>query len=265
MKITTEKIQYEEDGPVAYVTLNRPDSHNALTMEMIRGLRKALTGADENESVRAIIVTGAGNEAFCAGGDLKNTMPEIDENEGEGDIMFRRETITTPLIAAVNGYCIAGGMEFLQATDIRIAEANAEFGLQEPRWGLSPRGGSHVRLPRQIPYCHAMEFLLTGELFPAEHAKEVGLVNYVVPDGKSLERAEEIARSIVENSPFAVKKIKETVLRAENLATEEAHQLERDIGETVYDHPEATEGLRAFEEQRTPEFASEWTPSRSEE
>lgn len=266
MDLETDHVRCEIDGPVAYVTIDRPERHNALTAEMSAGLRTALTETDDDEDVRVVIVTGAGDEAFCAGGDLENHMPDVEVNGGEdGDLMFRHRDLTTPLVAAVNGVCVAAGMEFLQVTDIRIADRSARFGLQEPRWGLSPMGGSHVRLPRQIPYCRAMEFLLTGDLFPAEHALEAGLINEIVPDGEALDRAEEVAASIVENSPFAVRAIKETVQRTRSRPEAEAFRIETELAKPVYDHPDAAEGMDAFAEDRTPSYAVDWTPSRREE
>jgi len=279
LDLETDDIGYDRDGPVAYVTFDRPEKHNALTGEMTTAFRRALLHADDSDEVRAIIVTGAGDEAFCAGGDLEDHMPGIEvggddgdagdedeeSDEGEGGIMFRHDHLTTPIVAAVNGYCVAAGMEFLQATDIRIAAESAEFGLQEPRWGLSPMGGSHVRLPRQIPYCRAMEFLLTGDLFSAEEAADAGLVNRVVPDGEALSAAEDVAAKIVRNSPFAVEKIKETVVRSRYREEEAAFRLETEIAEDVYDHEEAAEGLAAFAEKREPAYAIDWTPSRRDD
>lgn len=265
LKLETDHIEYKQDGPVAYITFNRPQKHNALTREMSVGLRQALLHADDSDEVRAIIVTGEGDEAFCAGGDLEEYMPEIEvgaADESDDSIMFRHDHLTTPIVAAVNGYCVAAGMEFLQATDIRIAAESAEFGLQEPRWGISPKGGSHVRLPRQLPYCRAMEFLLTGDLFSAAEAEDMGLINQVVPDGEALSTAEDVAAKIVRNSPFAVEKIKETVVRSRYLEEKEAFHLETEIAKEVYDHEEADEGLAAFAEGRDPTYAIDWEPSR---
>ena len=263
MDLGTDNVRHDIDGPVAYVTIDRPERHNALTADMSTALRTAVSEMDENEAVRVIIITGAGEEAFCAGGDLEEHMPDIDvDGDQNSDLMFRHRTLTTPIIAAVNGYCVAAGMEFLQVTDIRIADRSAQFGLQEPRWGISPMGGSHVRLPRQLPYCRAMEFLLTGDLFSADHAREAGLINEVVPDGEALNRAEEVAASILKNSPFAVRKIKETVEKTRSRPESEAFRIETRIAEQVYDHSDADEGMSAFAEDRDPSYAVDWTPSR---
>jgi enoyl-CoA hydratase len=241
------------------LTFDRPDRHNALTPAMMTAGAQALRAADRDDEVRAAIVTGAGEAAFCSGADLGETIPEAtgdspEVHPGEDDLFFRHERLDLPVIAAVNGLCVAGGMEFLQATDIRIAAERARFGLQEPRWGIAPVAGSHTRLPGQIPYCEAMRFLLTGDLFPASHAREAGLINEVVPDGETLARAHEVADSIAANSPHAVRKIKEAVQRCYGRRPGEAFRIEHDVAMEVFGHPDAEEGPRAFVEDREPAF-----------
>jgi|APHM01.1.fsa_nt_gi Enoyl-CoA hydratase/carnithine racemase len=252
-------LKYETGDTTAQITFDRPGKHNSLTPEMIQSGARAIHDADADEDIRAIVVTGAGDEAFCTGADLEETIPETtgpepDIGPDEDDLFLRHELVRTPLIAAVNGLCVAGGMEFLQATDIRVAAESARFGLQEPRWGLAPVAGSHVRLPRQIPYCRAMEFLLTGDLFPAAHALEAGLVNRVVPDGEALDRAEAVAQSIAENSPEAVQRIKETVHRCAGRRPDDAFRLETRLGEETFAAADAEEGVQAFTEGREPSF-----------
>lgn len=252
-------LDYAVDDHTATLTFDRPERHNALTPEMITAGAQALRAAESDDTVRAVVVTGAGDEAFCSGADLEQTIPEStgdhpDVHPAADDLNFRHERLNVPVVAAVNGICVAGGMEFLQATDVRIAEESARFGLPEPRWGLAPIAGSHTRLPAQIPYCKAMEFLLTGDLFPAAHAERAGLVNEVVPDGQSLERACEIADSIAENSPHAVAKIKEAVQRCYNRRPDEAFRIESDVAMEVFGHEHAVEGPLAFVEDRDPSF-----------
>lgn len=254
----TDDLQYEITDTVAYITFDRPEKQNALTPEMMRAGARAIRQADQNQEVRAIIVTGAG-KAFCTGADLEQTIPEMTGNDpdiepDQDDLFLRHELIRTPIIAAVNGPCIAGGMEFLQATDIRIAEESTQFGLQEPRWGLAPVAGSHVRLPRQLPYCQAMEYLLTGNLFSASHALNTGLINEIVPDNEARERATEIANSIAANSPFAVRKIKEIVHRCAGHPPDEAFQFETQIAKEIFAGEDAIEGPQAFIEGRDPSF-----------
>ena len=204
LETDSDGIRYEIDGYTAYVTFARPAALNAFTPAMMRAGARAIQDADEREEVRGIVVTGEG-EAFCSGADLGETIPlwtadTTNVEPDNDDLHLRRTLVTTPIVAAVNGDCLAGGMEFLQATDIRIAAESARFGLTEARWGVSPVSGSHVRLPRQLPYAHAMEYLLTADMFPAEHAAEAGLINEVVPDGETLARAEAVVDSIAQNS-----------------------------------------------------------------
>lgn len=257
-------ITYETKDHRAYITFDRPEQHNALTEEMVYETAAALNDADEDDEVRAIIVTGAGEKAFTAGGDLDSMIPAITSGEfplGRGiaedpekDMMLKHNLIRTPIIAAVNGLAIAGGTEFLQATDLRVAEEHAEFGLAEVNWGLAPAGGSHTRLPRQIPYARAMEILLTGDRIDAEEAYQMGLVNKVVPKGEGLAAAEAYADSIAENGPLAVRKIKEAVIRGLSLPMEQAFYTEEAILSEVLDSEDAREGPRAFMEKRDPEF-----------
>jgi enoyl-CoA hydratase len=253
-----DDLQYEIVNTVAYITFNRPEKHNALTPEMMQAGARAIRHADRNQEVRVIVVTGAG-DAFCTGADLERTIPamtgdEPDIEPGQDDLFLRHRLIRTPIIAAINGLCVAGGMEFLQATDIRIAEESAQFGLQEPRWGLAPVAGSHVRLPRQLPYCRAMEYLLTGNLFSASHALNAGLINEIVPDNEAHERATEIANSIAANSPFAVRKIKEIVHRCTGRPLGDAFRLETQIAREIFASEDAVEGPQAFTEGRDPSF-----------
>jgi enoyl-CoA hydratase len=251
-------IRYEIDGYTAYVAFERPGAYNAFTPEMMRAGARAIADADDREAVRGIVVTGEG-EAFCSGADLGETIPlwtsdTTNVHPAEDDLHLRRTLITTPIVAAVNGDCLAGGMEFLQATDIRVAAESARFGLTEARWGVSPVSGSHVRLPRQLPYARAMEYLLTADVFPADHALEAGLVNEVVPDGEAVSRAEEIVDRIAQNSPHAIRKTKETVLRCLGKPLDDAFRLESEIGREVFGHEDAVEGPKAFMNDTEPSF-----------
>ncbi|MEF8827625.1 MAG: enoyl-CoA hydratase-related protein [Haloarcula sp.] len=254
----SDGIRYEIDGYTAYVTFARPEALNAFTPEMMRVGSRAIKDADDRDAVRGIIVTGDG-EAFCSGADLGETIPLWTEDTtnvhpAEDDLHLRRTLVTTPIVAAVNGDCLAGGMEFLQATDIRVAAESARFGLTEARWGVSPVSGSHVRLPRQLPYARAMEYLLTADIFPAEHAQDAGLVNEVVPDGEAVSRAEAIVDRVAQNSPHAVQKSKETVLRCYGKPLDDAFRLESEIGREVFDHEDAVEGPKAFMNDTEPPF-----------
>jgi enoyl-CoA hydratase len=168
------------------------------------------------------------------------------------DAVLRSLTLYKPIIAAVNGPCVAGGMELLGATDIRIATEHAVFGLMEPKRGLFAGGGSTVRLPRQIPYAAAMEFLLTADAVPASRALEVGLLNEIVPEDELWERALGWAHRITANAPLAVQATKESVLRGSALELEAAYRMEAEISHRVFATEDASEGPLAFAEKRPP-------------
>jgi enoyl-CoA hydratase len=243
---------------VLIVTMNRPQARNALSGPMMTIMREAWDRVDNDPSIRACVLTGAGG-TFCAGADLKamsadhpGSRPGMDLSVIEPLLKGRR--LTKPLIAAVEGYAIAGGTEILQACDIRVAGTSAKFGVSEPRWGLFPMGGSAVRLPRQIPYTIACELLLTGRHITAAEALSFGLIGRVVPDGTALETALEIADMIAANGPIAVRAILRTIRETEGLAENDAFKIETPIGMAVFASEDAKEGPRAFAEKRKPEF-----------
>lgn len=258
----------ERDGHVVTVTMNRPEARNALNPEMICRLADAWDMIDDDDEVRVAILTGSQGH-FCAGADLdklvsrslKGLPPENEWEERIRDnyqVIFRgllrtRRTVK-PLIAAIEGSCIAGGVEILQATDIRVAAEGAKLGVSEVRWGLFPQGGSTTRLPRQIPFTRAMEVLLTGDHYSAREALEMGLIGRVVPDGEALAKAREIAARIAENGPVAVRNIKRAVLEVEGMTEEDAREVEMRLGMEVFSTEDAKEGPRAFKEKRKPEF-----------
>ena len=168
--------------------------------------------------------------------------------------LLRPFELYKPIVAAINGYALAGGSELLQATDIRIASTTASFGLTETQRGLVPGAGSMVRLPRQVPYCKAMEILMTGDAISAEEALRIGFVNEVVAPERVLPRAYEFAERLARNGPLAVAAVKEAVLRTSGLALEEAFAIENEISGRVTRSEDAREGPRAFMEKREPVF-----------
>ncbi len=258
----------ERDGHVVTLTMNRPGVKNALNPEMICHLADAWEMINGDDEVRVAILTGAGDN-FCAGADLDKLVTRMvkglpPENEFEDRCrqdstlifkgLLRNYRLAKPLIAAIEGPCIAGGTEILQATDIRVAGEGAKFGISEARWGLFPMGGSTIRLRRQIPYTMAMELLLTGDHYAASEALRIGLIGRVVPDGQALVTAREIAARIAANGPLAVRKIKESVQETEGLPEKEALEVEFRIGMQVFASEDAREGPRAFKEKREPQF-----------
>lgn len=247
------EILYEKDGRVATVTLNRPEAMNALTPKMATDLIQIFDDLSRDDDVWVVILTGAGDKAFCAGADLGQPLSSDVVSEVLRDKTKRFfSEIYKPIIGAVNGYCIAGGLEILQGTDLRLAAEHASFGLGEVRWGIVPGGGSHVRLPRQIPWAVAMELLLTGRPISSERAYDVGLVNRVVPGQELMTEARKLADVLCDNAPLAIRTAKEIAVRALNL--ESGFVLESVLTQTVLASEDAKEGPRAFMEKRKPNF-----------
>jgi enoyl-CoA hydratase len=248
------EIRYETDGPILTVTIDRPDAHNALTMEMNDGLIDAFNVFDADDDLLVAILTGTGR-SFCAGADLGSLIPKVTAGEFESwpDPASRYFSgVSKPIIAAVNGTCIAGGTEILLGTDLRVASTNATFGLGEVKWGLVPAAGSHVRLPRQAPWPIAMELLLTGKPLGAERMREVGLLNAVVEPEELMPAARKYAETICRNGPLAVRTSKAIARRALQLET--AYVIEHYMAAKVFASADAKEGPKAFMEKRRPEF-----------
>jgi len=248
-------------GHVLIVTMNRPEARNALSAPMMALMRQAWDMTDSDPDIRVCVLTGAGG-AFCAGADLKamtSAHPGDRFRAGDLDLsvieaLLKGRRLTKPLIAAVEGPAIAGGTEILQACDIRVAGESARFGISEARWGLFPLGGSAVRLPRQIPYTVAADLLLTGRHITAAEALSIGLIGHVVPDGRALGQALEIAGMIASNGPVAVRAILRVMRETEGMAENEAFALEARAGMAVFASEDAKEGPRAFAEKRRPQF-----------
>jgi len=266
------EVLYEKKGRIAYVTINRPERRNALNLPAMRILAAAWTDFREDPEVWVAILTGAGDDSFCVGADLKEFVPAVTEQIDElatfdksllGEefdaraplvAVLREGDLYKPVIAAVNGICAAGGMEMLQGADIRIASENAAFSVAEVKRGLFPGGGSTVRLPRQIPYARAMEILLTGDPVPAQEMYELGFLNKVVPPEKLMDAAREMAERILENGPVAVRAVKESVVKGLNTSIPEALEFELQQAARVFATEDAKEGPKAFIEKRKPEW-----------
>ncbi|MFF8378111.1 crotonase/enoyl-CoA hydratase family protein [Streptomyces sp. NPDC015661] len=256
----TEHLSVRREGATLVLTLNRPEAKNALSLPMLVGLYDGWLEADADDGVRSIVLTGSGG-SFCAGMDLKALAGRGMEGEQYRDrlkadpdlhwkAMLRHHRPRKPVIAAVEGYCVAGGTEILQGTDIRVAAASATFGLFEVRRGLFPIGGSTVRLPRQIARTHALEMLLTGRPYSAEEAAAIGLVGRVVPDGTALDAALDIAERINACGPLAVEAVKASVYETAELTETEGLAAELKRGWPIFDTADAKEGARAFAEKR---------------
>ncbi len=259
------------DG-VMTLTLNRPEARNALSPEMLVRLAQAWYEFRDTKDLRVAILTGAGDESFCAGGDLKRTMPLITgarqpEDEWDDKLMenlqqfldaiLRGFELYKPVIAAVNGEALGGGTEITNACDLRVAAEHAVFGTPEAKVGLLPGGGSLTRLPRQVPYAKALEILMIGDSFTAREALQMGLLNYVVPKQELMAKARELAGKLAANGPLAVQKIKEGVIRSSGRPMAEALAIEDEVSAVVMSSRDAREGPRAFKEKRKPQFTGE--------
>ncbi|MBW2202469.1 MAG: enoyl-CoA hydratase/isomerase family protein [Deltaproteobacteria bacterium] len=267
------KINIEREGHIVVITINRPEVHNSLDPEALIRLSDAWKMVRDDNDIRVAVITGAGEKTFCAGGDLAKSIPLITgarkpEDEWDKKLLENFQDIleiailrdfdpVKPVIAAINGDCIAGGMEMIQGMDIRVASDTTRFGLAEVKMGLFPGGGSTVRLPRQMPFAKAMEILLTGDLMPAQEALSLGFINYVVPQDKVMGKALEIASRIADNGPIAVRQIRASARSLIGLPESEALAKENKYLVPVIMSKDAKEGPKAFKEKRKPNFIGE--------
>jgi enoyl-CoA hydratase len=263
LPMSTDHCVVERDGHVVTLTMNRPEAKNALSPDMIVGLADGFDYIDAEPEVRCAILTGAGG-TFSSGADLK-AMSKPSESERvrtrlaespniHWKALLRDYRLSKPLIAAVEGYAVAGGTEMLQGTDIRIASETAIFGVWEARRGLFPLGGSAVRLPRQIPYTLAMDILLSAKPVTALEALQIGLIGRVVPEGQALSVARAVADQVAACGPLSTQAILRTWRETEGLPDLEAMQIQDKIGWEVFASEDAQEGPRAFAEKRPPVY-----------
>lgn len=259
-------IHFDLDGHVATITIDRYEKRNAIDPEHAEALTAAWLRVRDDPEIRVAVITGV-RDAFCSGGDLQSLVGPIVERLGTGaewtaeenarrpSFTLRTLNIFKPIVAAVNGCCIAGGMELLGGTDIRIASSAATFAVAEPRHGLIASGGTTSRLPRQLGWPAAMEILLTARTFSAERALELGLVNEICAPEALSGRARDWAQEIARNAPLAVQGTKRSALlgwRAGSL--DEALAIEDAVFRDVFASEDALEGIRAFREKRPPRW-----------
>lgn len=270
--MSDDDLIYEKRDHVAYFTLNRPQAMNSLSPDLHRLLGEAWVDFRDDADSWIAIITGAPSDrelprqAFCAGNDLMATQPRPRaEGEpppsraagffqaGRGSIM-RGLDLWKPVIAAVNGYALGGGLEMMLACDIRVASEHATFGLTEARIASLPGGGGTQRLPRQIPHAIAMYMLLTGERIDAEEAYRVGLISKVVPPDKLMEEADRVADILKANGPLSLRAIKQSALKGLDGSLDQGLLLEQHYFNLLVDTEDRAEGRRAFAEKRTPEY-----------
>ncbi len=253
-----ETLLVERRGRVAVITINRPQKLNALNIQTRAEGAAALEELREDESVRVVVITGAGEKAFVAGAD-------ISEFEGrtavsQRDVMTARslftavDTFPKPVIAMINGFCLGGGCELALSCDIRVASETARFGQPEINLGIIPGGGGTQRLTRLVGEGKAMELILTGDMIDAQHAYNLGLVNLVVPAADLEARTMELANRIAEKSPVALRMAKEAVKTAARANLDEGLRREIDLFALTFSSQDKDEGVRAFLEKRKPDF-----------
>jgi enoyl-CoA hydratase/carnithine racemase len=258
-------IRFEREGAVAILTIDRPEVRNALDFKTSDELVEAWRNFRDDDELRVAILTGAGDRAFCAGADLRGVadfyrrlssaerLRRSEQEPGLGGIT-RNLAIDKPVVAAINGHCLAGGLEIALACDLRIASESASFGLPEVTRGIVPGAGGTQRLPRLVGPERALDLILTGRRIDAREAERIGLVSRVVPFAELRGEAMALARSIAENGPLAVRAAKAAVWRGLDLPLEEGLRLEQLLAEPVRQSEDAQEGPRAFLEKRKPEF-----------
>jgi enoyl-CoA hydratase/carnithine racemase len=255
------QVERRDDG-IIIVTINRPDRRNALDRPTLAGGRTLIRDIHYDRSARVLIVTGAGDKAFCSGADLKErehmTMVEVRQY-----IRYIRDTFTEienlpiPVIAAINGISMGGGTELALACDIRIASPNAKMALNETSLAIIPGGGGTVRLPRLVGRGVAKELILTARWVEAEEALRIGLINHIAPEGELMKTAIATAEQILNNGPVAITQAKYVINRGLEVPIEEALQLESDAYEVCIPTEDRLEALAAFKEKRKPEFKGE--------
>ena len=251
------KVLFSVEDHIAYITINRPEVMNAMDPETYHLLSEAWCSVRDDPEIWAAVVTGAGDKAFTAGADLKTTIPRQPEKyefwqTQKDQILNRGLEVWKPIVAAINGYCLAGGMTLLLATDIRVACEDAVFSIPEVKRGILPANGGTQRIARQLPYAVAMEMVLLGRRLSAEEALRFGLINKVVPREKLMDAAKEYARALAASPPLALQAIKELVVRSQSMTLDEGIRLETTIFELLKTTEDAKEGPRAFAEKRPP-------------
>lgn len=252
-------VDLERRGHLAILTLNRPEALNAISGDMFDDLERHVAAIGEEPEIRAIVITGAGDRAFCAGADIGNMRTarpaEARAFAGRGHRLYASlEAIGRPTIAAINGYCLGGGCELALACDVRLASDTAQIGLPEVSLGIFPGWGGTQRLPRIVGLGHAMEMILSGRRLPADECARIGLVNRVLPLTELLDGAIALGEEIATRAPLAVREAKELVNLAGSvpLAAGLAHELDRFA--LMFDTDDQREGMTAFVEKRAAVF-----------
>jgi enoyl-CoA hydratase/carnithine racemase len=253
-------FEYEKRGKIAIFTLNRPEAMNAKNLEIFRRLKETMVDFRDDPDLWVGIITGAGGKAFCAGADVKESLPYMRQHRHDRTRSLSTGTIFAtfelwkPLIAAVNGVAYGGGCELALACDLRIASENARFAQLEMTVGAMPGGGGTQRLPRLIPRAKAAEMLLMGAIIDAQEAYRIGLVNAVVPQDKLMATALEWAEKICTLAPLAVRAVKESMIKGAAMSLDDGMTLEKLFFDKIAGTDDFEEGVRSFKEKRKPVF-----------
>lgn len=254
----SEPLVAVESGQVATLRLQNPPM-NLITVEVTRALDRALEQLEEDGAIRAVIVTGTGERAFCVGSDVKE-FESLQGRVGEGKLLLEKAVyrrlarLPVPTIAAIQADALGGGLELALCCDLRVADENARLGLPEVRLGVMPGSGGTQRLPRIIGPARAKEMILTGEIIDAAAAERIGLINRVAPAGKAGDVARSIAATIAERGPVAVREAKRAIDLAGDVSLDDGLAAELDASERVFSSDDMREGARAFLEKRPPTF-----------
>jgi enoyl-CoA hydratase/carnithine racemase len=247
------------EGSVAVITINRPERRNALDAEHYAALSEAWQQVRDDDAIHAAVITGAGDKAFCAGADLKSYVgreaPLSDQWQTQkGQLLNRGLEVWKPIIAAINGACVGGGMTLMMATDIRVAASGAKLGLAEVKRGIVAANGGTQRVMRQLPYAIAMELLLLGDSMEAEEAARWGLINRVVPHDQVLPTALDLAGRIAANAPLALQASKELAIRGLDMDLATGLRMEQMVNKLLHASEDTAEAKAAFAEKRKPNF-----------
>lgn len=254
-----QDLQFSVDGAVATITLNRPQKLNTVTPAMGKSLFEIAARVNEDNAIRVVILTGTGERAFSAGSDVK-VLDQYGTNwqlRNRADYNRAIWAVRKPIIAAIRGYAIGGGLELALCSDIRLAAPSARFGAGEIKLGWHGGAGNTQLLPRLLGYGNALHLLLTGDLVDAEGAHRMGLVQEIVPDDQLDARARELAEKIAQNAPVAVQLTKHLVRMAESTSLEVGLAYENDLFAYCFTTADSTEGIAAFKEKRQPQFQGE--------
>ena len=254
-----EAIRYEAADGIATVTLDRPDVHNAMNETMRRELVDCFTTLATDDGVRVVVITGAGQRAFSAGADIREFVaPQVPTafRESRRRVDFRQamDRCAQPIIAAIRGFALGGGLELALACDIRLASDDAQLGLTEVNLAIIPGGGGTQRLPRLVGRGKALEMILTGTRISASEALAIGLVERVVPASEVLAQAQTLARTLAEKAPVALRYAKEAVVKGLELPLSDGLRLENDLATLLRTTDDRVEGAHAFLEKRKPRF-----------